>query len=84
MDAPANSIISGPTTSIFNAMRFDENPFTCQCEKEDKKAYSFQISHFSGAFSNHIMAVKGLKLSTIKNGKTYISTRHKNWYKTLS
>ena len=26
-DAPANSIFSGPVTSILNAMRFDENPF---------------------------------------------------------
>ena len=25
-------------TSTFNAMLFDENPFICQCEKEDKKA----------------------------------------------
>ena len=23
----------------FNAMRFDENPFKCQCKKEEKKAY---------------------------------------------
>ena len=30
-----NSIFSGPVTSIFNAIRFDENLFTCQCEKED-------------------------------------------------
>ena len=43
-----------------NAMRFDENPFTFQCEKEDKKAYGSQISHFYGSFSNDIMAVKGL------------------------
>ena len=26
-----------PITSLFNAVCFDENPFTCQCEKEDKK-----------------------------------------------
>ena len=25
-------------TSTFSAMRFDESPFTCQWEKEDKKA----------------------------------------------
>ena len=25
-------------TSTFNAMCFDENPFTCQCEKGDRKA----------------------------------------------
>jgi len=41
-------------------MRFDEIPFTCLCEKEDKKALGFQISHFYGSFSNDIMAVKGL------------------------
>ena len=25
-------------TSAFSAMRFDENPFKCQCEKDDEKA----------------------------------------------
>ena len=34
----ANSVFSGPVTSIFNAMRFDGNPLTCQCEKGGKKA----------------------------------------------
>jgi len=34
---PANSIFSGPMTSIFNAMRFDENPFPCQREKKRQK-----------------------------------------------
>jgi len=24
--------------STFNGVLFDENPFTCQCEKENKKA----------------------------------------------
>ena len=33
-------------TSTFNAIRFDENPFTCQCEKENKKAKRFRISRF--------------------------------------
>ena len=49
-------------TSTLNAMRFDENPFTCRCEKEKKKkkkkrrrkkkkrginkAKGFRISHF--------------------------------------
>ena len=28
-----------------NAISFDENPFTCLCEKEDIKAQGFQISH---------------------------------------
>ena len=47
-------------TSTFNAMRFDENHFTRQCEKEDKKTEGFQISHFYGSFSSDVMAVKGL------------------------
>ena len=42
-------------------MHFDEDPFTCQCEKEDKKAYGFQILHFYWSFSSDLMAVKGLK-----------------------
>ena len=27
----------------FNAGHFDENPLTCQCEKENKKAFGFQM-----------------------------------------
>jgi len=34
------SIFSGPITSVFNAMRFDENLSTCQCEKEEKEEKS--------------------------------------------
>ena len=41
-------------------MRFDENPLKCQCLKEDKKAYTFQISLFYWLFLSDIMAVKGL------------------------
>ena len=41
-------------------MHFDENPFTCQCEKEDKKAEGFQILHFYWLFSSDIVAVTGL------------------------
>ena len=41
-----NSIFSGPITSTFNVMRFDENPFTCQSKKENKKAEGFPVSHF--------------------------------------
>ena len=41
-------------------MSFDVNPFTYQCEKENKKASAFQILHFYLSFSNDIMAVKGL------------------------
>jgi len=43
-------------------MRFDEDPFTRQCEEEDKKAYGFQISQSYWLFSSDIMAVKGLSL----------------------
>ena len=38
-DAPANSIFSGPMTSVFNAMYFDGNPFKRQCEKFNRKAF---------------------------------------------
>ena len=51
---------SDPITSTFKAMHFDENPFTCQCEKEVKQAEKFQIVHFYGSFLNDIMTVKGL------------------------
>ena len=51
----------------FNAMHFDENPFTCQYErrrrrkkKEKKKAEGFQISHYYWSCLNDITAVKGL------------------------
>ena len=30
-------------TSPFNAVRFDENPFSCQCQKEDKKTYMLKF-----------------------------------------
>ena len=42
-------------------MSFGENLFTCQCEKENKKALGFQTLHFDWSFSNDIVAVKGLK-----------------------
>ena len=45
-------------------MSFDESPFTCQCEKEDKKTEGFQIPHFYSSFSSEIMAVKGLTCKT--------------------
>ena len=53
-------------TSTFNAVRFDESSFTCQCEKEDKKAERFQVSHFYWPFASDIMAVKGLISHTAK------------------
>ena len=36
MNIDYDSIFSGPMTSTFNGMCFDENLFTCQCEKEDR------------------------------------------------
>ena len=38
---PAKSIFSGPIISIFSAMPFDQNYFTCQCK--------IQISHICGS-----------------------------------
>ena len=62
LDAPTNNVIISRScnTSTFNGMRFNENPFTCQCKKEDKKSEGFQILHFYWSFSSDIMAVKGL------------------------
>ena len=37
-------------TSTFNAMRFDENPFKCQCEREDKRVKCFRFCTFIGRF----------------------------------
>ena len=34
----------------FNAVRLNENPLTCQCEKEDKKAHSLRFRTFTGRF----------------------------------
>ena len=48
-------------TSTFNAMRFDANPFSCQCEKEDKEAEGSQMWHLYWSFSSDVMAVKGLE-----------------------
>ena len=59
MDTPANCIFSGPMIYLLS-MCSDDNPFTCQCEKEGKKAQGFQVSHFYWLFSSDIMAVKGL------------------------
>ena len=61
MHVHADSIFSGAIIqSTFSAVSFDEDPFTCQCEKDDKKAEGFQILHFYWSFSSDIMAVKGL------------------------
>ena len=50
-------------------MRLDEKPFTCQCEKKNKKAEVFQISHYYWSFSSDIMAVKGLNKN--KNAEVF-------------
>ena len=38
MHAPKNSIFRSHNRSTFSAIRFAENPFKCQCERENKKA----------------------------------------------
>ena len=54
------SIFRSCNTSTFNAMCFDENPFTCQCEKEKKRLKGFKFRTVIGRFQSDIMAVKGL------------------------
>ena len=51
-------------------MRCDQNPFTCQREKEDKKASRVQISRFYWSFSSDIVAVKGLNGSKVLTGNS--------------
>ena len=53
-------IFQSYSISTFNAMRFDENPFTCLCEKENKKASGFEIWHFYWSLSSDLMAMQGL------------------------
>jgi len=46
-------------TSTFNAVHFDENPFTCQCEKEETRLKGFpNFALLLVVFD--IMAMKGL------------------------
>ena len=66
--------IFGATTSTFNAMHFDSNPSACQCEKEDRNSWGFQILHFYSLFLSDIMAVKGLNLYTTTLFTRYISS----------
>ena len=40
-------------TSIFNAIRFDEDHFTCQFEKENKKTRVLNYALLSVAFKEH-------------------------------
>ena len=67
MDAPAQSIFSGPITSVLNAMRFNGDLFTCQCDEEDKKAEGFQISNCYCSFSSDVVAVKVLMKMLLVN-----------------
>ena len=39
-------------TSSFNAVCLCEDPFICQCKKENKKALLYQILHFYWSFSS--------------------------------
>ena len=48
--ASKQSIFRFYNTSTFNAMRFDQNPFTYQCKKENKKAEGFKFCTFSLRF----------------------------------
>ena len=61
-------------TSTFNAMRFDENPLTCQCKKKERRKSLFQISHFYWLFSSSIMAVKGLRMQPCFFFSHYVET----------
>ena len=54
-------MVSDPVTSALNALRFCDYPFTCQYNKENKKAEGFKIPHCHWSFSSDILAVKGLR-----------------------
>ena len=87
-DKHANSIFCGHifSTSTFNAMSFDENPFTCQCEKEDKNAFKkwFQIWPFCWSFPSDIMAVKGLKQTGFGYTRYEVTFNHWLRYKSFN
>ena len=51
MEEPADSIFSCPVTSVINTVRFDGDPFTCQCEKQKQKGLKgFKFRTFMGRF----------------------------------
>ena len=80
MDAPANCVFSTPVTSPFNAMCFNENPFTSQCEIEDRSSYGFQILRFCSSFSTNIMAVMGLiDCDNLLSGHGTAAGSHGDW-----
>ena len=76
-DARKQCIFRSYGSSTFNVIRFDENPFICLCEKEDKKAEGFQIWHFYWSFSNDILAVKGLSYES--DWLTYRTSIGEQW-----
>ena len=44
--ACAQTMFQSCNTATFNAIRFDENAFTCQCEKKRKKRRCLRVSNF--------------------------------------
>ena len=50
MEVPANSIFRSYNTSAFNVMRFDEDSFTRQYEKEEKMLKGFKFRTLIGRF----------------------------------
>ena len=61
-------------------MRFDENPFTSQCEIEDRSSYGFHILQFYWSFSSDIMAVKGLiDCDNLLSGPGTAAGSHSDW-----
>ena len=68
-------------SGLNDALRFGENPFTCQEEGEKRgtNGFRFQISKFNWVFSCHIMTVKGLKVSSVIHAriKARVSARIK-------
>ena len=54
-------IFQSYNSSTFNVMRFSANPFSCSCEKEDRRLKGF-VSHFYWSFSSDFTAVKGLSI----------------------
>ena len=54
-------------SSTFNAVRFDESPFTWQSEKDDKKAKGFKFCACIGRFQ---VTAKGLNMCTVRNSRS--------------
>ena len=78
MDAPANDIFLPYNTSSFSAVRFDETPFTCQRENEDRKAQRCQILHFHWSFLSDYQGSEGVKVTG--TGVLPPIIQIKNWF----